>query len=282
MKFSLRREKGELLRKRESDRSRRAHPRRRCFVDRAALRLSEAAPRIAVGGVQPTAAEIDGECRLLRRGPCPSAKPRPGLKEETLDLRVRDPPRRGNPSRTAADDNDLCIAAARHVVSVALGMKEDFKRTCPLARSKLQIVALRSEPNSPAASALLAGDRWNVRAPLHVVDMQRKRENQAVRVAVPLIAAFVMVAGADMSVAQPTNPSPGEAATCPPDATGDPPTVGGRSSERLSDKLAQSKGVICPPAGVDRDMQVRPPSGGQLKVIPPPGSPGGDPNVQPK
>jgi hypothetical protein len=50
----------------------------------------------------------------------------------------------------------------------------------------------------------------------------------------------------------------------------------------LSDKLAQSKGVICPPAGIDRDMQVTPPSGGHLKVIPPPGTPGGDPNVQPK
>jgi hypothetical protein len=55
-----------------------------------------------------------------------------------------------------------------------------------------------------------------------------------------------------------------------------------RCSEPLSDKLAQSKGVICPPAGVDPQMQIAPPSGGHLKVIPPPGSPGGDPNVQPK
>ena len=102
------------------------------------------------------------------------------------------------------------------------------------------------------------------------------------RVAVPLIAALVIVAGGNMSLAQPANRSAGEAATCPPDVKGDPPTVGGRSSEPLSDKLAQSKGIICPPAGVDREMQVAPPSGGQLKVIPPPGAPGGDPNVQPK
>jgi hypothetical protein len=102
------------------------------------------------------------------------------------------------------------------------------------------------------------------------------------RVAVPLIAAFVIVSGGNMSLAQPANRSTGEAATCPPDVKGDPPTVGGRSSEPLSDKLAQSKGVICPPAGVDREMQVTPPSGGQLRVIPPPGTPGGDPNVQPK
>ena len=109
-----------------------------------------------------------------------------------------------------------------------------------------------------------------------------KREDQTLRVAVPLIAALVIVAGGNMSLAQPANRSAGEAATCPPDVKGDPPTVGGRSSEPLSDKLAQSKGIICPPAGVDREMQVTPPSGGHLKVIPPPGTPGGDPNVQPK
>jgi hypothetical protein len=50
----------------------------------------------------------------------------------------------------------------------------------------------------------------------------------------------------------------------------------------LSDKLADSKGVICPPSGLDQQMQVRPPAGGELKVIPPPGSPGGRQDVQPK
>jgi hypothetical protein len=99
-----------------------------------------------------------------------------------------------------------------------------------------------------------------------------------------IIAAFISVASANVALAQATGkpPSPEEGATCPPDTGDEPPTVGGRSSEPLSDKLAQSKGVICPPAGIDRDMQVTPPSGGHLKVIPPPGTPGGDPNVQPK
>jgi len=40
--------------------------------------------------------------------------------------------------------------------------------------------------------------------------------------------------------------------------------------------------VICPPAGIDREMQVRPPGGGALKVVPPPGTPGGDPRVEPR
>jgi hypothetical protein len=98
-----------------------------------------------------------------------------------------------------------------------------------------------------------------------------------------IIAAFISVAPANVALAQATgNPSPEEGATCPPDINGEPPTVGGRSSEPLSDKFAQSKGVICPPAGIDRDMQVTPPSGGHLKIIPPPGTPGEDPNVQPK
>ncbi len=98
-----------------------------------------------------------------------------------------------------------------------------------------------------------------------------------------IIATFISVAAANVALAQATgNPSPEEEATCPPDIKGEPPTVGGGSSAPLSDKLARSKGVICPPAGIDRDMQVTPPSGGHLKIIPPPGTPGGDPNVQPK
>jgi len=50
----------------------------------------------------------------------------------------------------------------------------------------------------------------------------------------------------------------------------------------LSDKLARSNGVICPPRRVDPDMTQPAPPGGQMPVVPPPGSPGGDPDVQPK
>ena len=69
-----------------------------------------------------------------------------------------------------------------------------------------------------------------------------------------IIATFISVAAADVALAQATgNPSPEEGATCPPDIKGEPPTVGGGSSAPLTDKLARSKGVICPPAGIDRD-----------------------------
>ena len=108
------------------------------------------------------------------------------------------------------------------------------------------------------------------------------------RFAVPIIEALalVTVAAANVSLAQSTAPpSPEIRATCPPDVKGEPPTVGGGgggNSPPLSDKLADSKGVICPPAGVDPQMRQAPPEGGAMKVIPPPGSPGGDQSVQPK
>jgi len=56
----------------------------------------------------------------------------------------------------------------------------------------------------------------------------------------------------------------------------------GQSREPLSDRLAQSDGVMCPPAELDRQMRKPAPDGGNMPVIPPPGSPGGDPTVRPK
>ena len=54
-----------------------------------------------------------------------------------------------------------------------------------------------------------------------------------------------------------------------------------KSNEPLSDKLARTDGVLCPP-NVDPDIKAPTPPGGSMPVIPPPGSPGGNPNVQPK
>ena len=50
----------------------------------------------------------------------------------------------------------------------------------------------------------------------------------------------------------------------------------------LSDKLARSDGVICPPSDVDADIKAPTPGGGRIQVIPPPGTPQNQPNVQPK
>ena len=59
-------------------------------------------------------------------------------------------------------------------------------------------------------------------------------------------------------------------------------TTTGQRPEPLGDKLARSDGVLCPPAGVDPEMHAPAPDAGKTPVIPPPGSPGGDPTIRPK
>jgi hypothetical protein len=96
--------------------------------------------------------------------------------------------------------------------------------------------------------------------------------------------------------APPVTPSPPTAATPAPSATNcapsraapeqgtitSPDATTGQAREPLGDKLARSDGVLCPPAGIDTEMRVPAPEVGTMPVIPPPGSPGGDPNVRPK
>jgi hypothetical protein len=53
----------------------------------------------------------------------------------------------------------------------------------------------------------------------------------------------------------------------------------GTTGESLSDRLARTDGVICPP-NVGPEIRAPAPGGGRTPVIPPPGS--GDPTVRPK
>ena len=63
-----------------------------------------------------------------------------------------------------------------------------------------------------------------------------------------------------------------------PSAPAVPPASGSSSSE-----LSRSGGVITPPIGVDPQMkQTLPPSGDSMPVVPPPGTPGGNPAIKPK
>jgi len=99
------------------------------------------------------------------------------------------------------------------------------------------------------------------------------------------LVALVTVAAAGAAMAQPTTVPPGAdhpGSACPPGTGADSPTVCKDSRKTLSDQLADSKGVICPPAGIDPEMRKAPPQGGVIQVIPPPGSPGGNPSIQPK
>ena len=79
------------------------------------------------------------------------------------------------------------------------------------------------------------------------------------------------------------------AADCAPAKPGSPRdnampegTTTGQAREPLTDKLAKSDGVLCPPPGVDPEIRAPTPEGGNTPVIPPPGGPGGNPNLRPK
>ncbi|WJR79747.1 hypothetical protein [Bradyrhizobium sp. NP1] len=74
----------------------------------------------------------------------------------------------------------------------------------------------------------------------------------------------------------PTKPVPSRGTVVPEG------TTTGQASEPLGDRLAKSNGVLCPPPGIDPEMRAPAPDAGNTPVIPPPGSPGGDPNLRPK
>jgi hypothetical protein len=89
------------------------------------------------------------------------------------------------------------------------------------------------------------------------------------RIWLPVVALFgfvsVAVAAEDQGAKQPSAPAV-------------PPESGSTNSE-----LSRSGGVIAPPVGVDPQMkQTPPPSGDNMSVVPPPGTPGGNPAVKPK
>jgi hypothetical protein len=124
-----------------------------------------------------------------------------------------------------------------------------------------------------------------------------------------LIAAGLLSLAAGTAAAQTqqspitpdSRPSPNAAARAPPASRPDcppgvdpdrAPTLGGpsgttgsgdnSSGDSLSSRLSYSRGVVCPPAGIDPDIVEPPPAGGVLNVVPPPGTPGGAPSPTPK
>lgn len=73
-------------------------------------------------------------------------------------------------------------------------------------------------------------------------------------------------------------PQPGGSAIPEKIRPSEPSTTG----TTLSDKLERSDGVIRPQPGISPDMSVPVPDTGTTRVIPAPGSPGGNPAVDPK
>lgn len=108
---------------------------------------------------------------------------------------------------------------------------------------------------------------------------------------VAVLAGALMAATAAAQAPPRTNPSAPKAGLAAPDGCADSRATIGQGGEvrtskpdnqDLSERLARSNGVICPPEQVDPAIKAPTPQGGSMPVIPPPGSPGGDTRVQPK
>src|SRR3954451_18533158 len=110
-----------------------------------------------------------------------------------------------------------------------------------------------------------------------------------------LVCMMMAASGAAFAQAPPTPATPPVQTAPPAAATNCAPTQSvpqgtiapqgtttGQRAEPLGDKLARSDGVLCPPPGVDPEMHAPTPNVGNTPVIPPPGSPGGDPTIRPK
>jgi hypothetical protein len=90
-----------------------------------------------------------------------------------------------------------------------------------------------------------------------------------------LVAAAVLGFGAMAVAAEEPSARPGAGQPTTPAV---PPASGSSSSD-----LNRSGGVITPPAGIDPEIKQSPPAtGSTMPIIPPPGTPGGNPAVKPK
>ncbi len=107
--FLLRAREVFLLSRRKADRQRTALPRRHALVDGATLRFGNLDPGVAVGGVQPAAAEIDGVAVAIVDAIGASAEPRPRFDDKAIGGGLRQAPPGGNAGRAAADDGDLGV-----------------------------------------------------------------------------------------------------------------------------------------------------------------------------
>ena len=163
-----------------------------------------------------------------------------------------------------------------HPSGVGRATRPDMELLCPVhcigfadggPSQQLDIV-------SPATGVVI-GQVWRTN--------MRTQNVAAVLAAIVTLSIPAAQAQLDRPVAPPTLSQPSNSRDCPPsvgnNGLSSNETTGSRA---LSEQLSQSKGVFCPPSGIDPGISVPPIGGGRTPVIPPPGTPGGDPNIQPK
>ena len=113
---------------------------------------------------------------------------------------------------------------------------------------------------------------------------------RSLRLAGLLLLIFGAQAVAQAPPARAPTPAPAQPAPADPRACGpgerlqleeDLPKEPATTGRALSEKLARTDGVLCPPT-IDPEIKIPAPPGGTIQVIPAPGTPGGDPSVRPK
>jgi hypothetical protein len=106
---------------------------------------------------------------------------------------------------------------------------------------------------------------------------------RAYLVAGALLTSFTLAVPVQAQSAPPVVPKTG---TPQSESTGpqDPRSTGSttQANEPLSERLNESGGVIRPYENTAPDIAIRPADPGTTRVIPPPGTPGGDQAIQPK
>src|SRR5207248_8434573 len=128
-------------------------------------------------------------------------------------------------------------------------------------------------PFSPSAKFPKSGSSCESR--VNGVCPQEKANLEARMHRMCLFTAAVLGFGAVAVAAEEPNARPGAAQPATPAV---PPASGTSSSD-----LNRSGGVITPPADIDPEIkQTPPPTGARMPIIPPPGTPGGNPAVKPK
>ncbi len=102
------------------------------------------------------------------------------------------------------------------------------------------------------------------------------------RISRPGRALCILIAGAMLMIAQNDHARAQDSQTDPKQVPTAPEST--RPDQPLSEQLNQSKGVLHPPRNVDPEIQAPAPdpNPNTTPVIPPPGEPGGNPNIQPK
>lgn len=102
-------------------------------------------------------------------------------------------------------------------------------------------------------------------------------------------AAFLCLMGGVLAAAAQSPPptTPPDPKACAPEERLQPGPTGPqvpettRPGDTTSDRLARTDGVICPP-NLDPEIRAPTPDAGTMRVIPPPGTPGGKSDIRPK